>query len=124
MGAQRTILVVDDSKTARLMTCAILLQVRPDWVIVDACNGEDALAKLESMEIEAALLDLNMPGIDGIELGSQLRDRFPNAHIGILTANIQKKVEERAASLGFQFLGKPVTKEVIKSFAAEADKHE
>jgi two-component system chemotaxis response regulator CheY len=111
-----TILVVDDSRVSRMLIRAIIAHADPQAVVIEASNGEEALTKTQNTPITIATLDLNMPGMDGLVLAKQLIERFPNAKIGLLTANIQEMVRQKAEALGINFISKPITEEKILSF--------
>lgn len=111
-----TILVVDDSRVSRMLIRAIIAHADPQAVVIEASNGDEALAKTQSTSITIATLDLNMPGMDGLVLAKELLQRFPKAKIGLLTANIQQMVREKADALGINFISKPITEEKILSF--------
>jgi CheY-like chemotaxis protein len=55
------------------------------------------------------LVDVNMPGMGGLAAAARLRTLCPNAHISLLTANVQAAMRRRAAELGIGFLAKPMT---------------
>ena len=120
MASKRT-LIVDDSLSTRMMTTSMLAKLCPDWSVVQAKDGSDALAKCAEDEFDNCLVDVNMPGIDGFELASLLREKYPTAHICMLTANIQTKIQERAAAAGFQFLAKPVSSEKLEMFISACE---
>lgn len=111
-----TILVVDDSRVSRMLIRAIIAHADPQAVVIEASNGDEALAKTQNTPITIATLDLNMPGMDGLVLAKELLQRFPKAKIGLLTANIQQMVREKADALGINFISKPITEEKILSF--------
>jgi len=111
-----TILVVDDSRVSRMLIRAIIAHADPQATIIEASNGEEALAKTELTSITVATLDLNMPGMDGLVLAKELLSRFPSAKIGLLTANIQEIVRQKADALGISFISKPITEEKILNF--------
>ena len=72
-------------------------------------DGDQALSFVESKEPDVMVLDLKMPGIDGIEVLKQVRKAYPNIQVIILTGHGTEKDEERARSLGaFDYLQKPV----------------
>jgi CheY-like chemotaxis protein len=121
MSSPLTLLIVDDSKSIRLIASAFLSDLRPHWTLIDAPDGETALEKTKTVPVDAALLDLNMPGMGGFELAEQLHVRFPKAHLAILAANIQKRVEERAVAAGYPFLQKPLTSDLIAAFVDEVE---
>lgn len=111
-----TILVVDDSRVSRMLIRAIIAHADPQAVVIEASNGDEALAKTQGTPITIATLDLNMPGMDGLVLAKELLQRFPKAKIGLLTANIQEMVRQKANDLGINFISKPITEEKILSF--------
>lgn len=114
-----TILVVDDSRVSRMLVRAIINHADKQTKIIEACNAEEALSKTEDAQINIAILDLNMPGMDGLVLAKNLRVRFPNAKMGLLTANIQDIVRQKADALGMTFIPKPITEEKILGFIYE-----
>jgi CheY-like chemotaxis protein len=95
---------------------AIITHADPQAQVIEASNGEEALAKVETAQVSMATLDLNMPGMDGLLLAAKLLEKFPNAKIGLLTANIQEAVRQKASTLGIGFISKPITEEKILSF--------
>ncbi len=120
---RRTILIIDDSRAARLNTTAHLSQICDAWNLIEGACGDDALARVEELqangiEVDAMLLDINMPGMDGFELAVRLRSKYPHAPISLLSANIQKPVQDRAASLGYHFIAKPLSAEKTAEFVA------
>jgi two-component system chemotaxis response regulator CheY len=111
-----TILVVDDSRVSRMLVRAIIDHADKQAEVIEASNGEEALTKIETAQVTTAILDLNMPGMDGLALAEKLLERFPTANIGLLTANIQDIVRQKAEALGITFLPKPITEERILGF--------
>ena len=116
MSTTNTILVVDDSRVSRMLIRAIISQADPQAQVIEASNGDEALAKTETVSVTMATLDLNMPGMDGLSLAVKLLERHPEAKIGLLTANIQEIVRQKADKLGIYFISKPITEEKIMSF--------
>ena len=110
--SSKTALIVDDSKLSRVMIRTILQDNFPEWKILEAANGEEAL-KIEEDDIDIMTLDMNMPGMDGVTLGQELKQRYPNASISLITANIQQAVQDKANNAGFYFVAKPITEEKI-----------
>ena len=78
------ILIADDSATARKVIRAYLNQ-RNFEVCGEAIDGVDALEKATELEPALILLDLRMPGMNGLEAASVLRGRMPNVRIVLLT---------------------------------------
>ena len=114
MDANKTALIVDDSKLSRAMINTIIMQYFPDWKILEATNAEEALQVIEP-SIDVITLDMNMPGMNGIDLSCELRQRYPEASISLITANVQHNIREKADSLGLFFVAKPITEEKVLS---------
>ena len=115
-----TILVVDDSKLARIVAGKAVTALQPDWERVEAANADDAIKLFDERQIDVALLDFNMPGRNGLELASALRERSAGMPIAIITANIQDEVIARARALNAAFVPKPVTEEGLRGFLSGA----
>ncbi|TFW20987.1 response regulator [Massilia arenosa] len=118
MTNQQKVLVVDDSRVSRLMARQFILAAHPDWIIDEAATGEDAIAKAQAFQPNLVVIDVNMPGMGGVAAAEQLRDLLPNAHITLLTANVQTATRNRAAELGIGFMEKPITEERIAKVCA------
>ncbi|MBZ0207478.1 MAG: response regulator transcription factor [Flavobacteriales bacterium] len=72
------------------------------WVdcVGTAPSGEEALFLLEHIAADIVLLDLNMPGMDGIEVMQRIRERWPEMKIIILTMNDEPAVVRRLLDQG------------------------
>ncbi len=115
-----TVLVVDDSKLARAVAVRLLRQARPDWVVREAANAEEALTMVAGGPVDVALLDFNMPGKDGLALAAELRAGRPGMPIAVISANIQDEVIARARELQATFLAKPLTGDALAGFLSGA----
>ncbi|MBX2831806.1 MAG: response regulator [Rhodospirillales bacterium] len=118
MAQQRSVLLVDDSKFARLLVKTFISSNYADWLIDEAEDANKAFEMVDGKSYDYLFLDFNMPGMDGLELGENLRPRFPDAVIALLTANIQQEIQAKAESIGINFLAKPPTEEKICAFIA------
>jgi two-component system, NarL family, response regulator len=79
------ILTVDDHALLR-EGIAALLNAEPDMKLVaEASNGQEAIEKFRSYRPDVTLMDLQMPGLNGIEAITGIRREFPNARIIVLT---------------------------------------
>jgi CheY-like chemotaxis protein len=112
------ILIVDDSRVARMAIKEIFRKNFPDVLLSDVGSPKEAIDLSKSETFELASLDYNMPDMNGIELGVELRKIQPNMKIAILTANIQKAVFERSEGHGFYFFKKPIQDELICNLIA------
>ncbi|NRA16400.1 MAG: response regulator [Oceanospirillaceae bacterium] len=113
---RETILIVDDSRLSRMVLRKFVTQLQPDWQIIEACDGSDALGKCEVTHIDWMSIDYNMPGMDGLTLASKLKIRNPDAQMALVTANVQDSIREQAEGMGISFIQKPITLEKIQSF--------
>jgi len=112
----KTFLVVDDSMMTRLMVKTIVAEHHPDWKILQAKDADDALEQVADIDFDIATVDMNMPGKTGLELIPILQESHPDAKIALLTANIQKRIIDKAEELGIQVIGKPVNEDAILKY--------
>jgi CheY-like chemotaxis protein len=115
-----TVLIVDDSKLARIVAGKTLAQLQPEWQKLEAGNAAQALEAVTSQSPDLALIDFNMPEKDGLELAAELRVLLPDMPIAIITANIQDEIIARAREIGAAFVAKPVTPDALEPFLAGA----
>ena len=115
-----TVLIVDDSKLARIVAGKAVAALQPDWARVEAGNAEEAMARLDAGGIDLALLDYNMPGKDGITLAAEMRALHPSMPIAVITANLQDEVIARVRAVNATFVPKPVTEEALRGFVSGA----
>lgn len=66
------ILIVDDESLARDRIKRILEELKEHEIVGEAANGQEALEKIEALHPEVVLLDIRMPGIDGLEVARHL----------------------------------------------------
>ncbi len=116
------ILIVDDSKLARMAVAKALSAVRPDWARVEASNAAEALELARAGSFDIAVLDFNMPDRDGLHLAADLRALNPTLQLAVISANHQKEIVDRASAVGAQFLAKPITEPVMRDFVEHAER--
>jgi CheY-like chemotaxis protein len=85
-GPRRTIVVVDDNEDHREMMREILVPL--DFVVLTAIGGADCLTLIEGIKPDLFLVDISMPGMNGWQLVSRLRENGQTAPIVMLSANI------------------------------------
>lgn len=115
MQSSISMLVVDDSQVARMMIKGYSQDLRPDWQIHEAENGEKALSLAQDNHYQLITLDLNMPGMDGFELAQKIAEKQPQASLFVITANIQPAIQQKARERRLHFITKPVTEDKIRS---------
>lgn len=115
-----SILIVDDSKLARIVVGKAVNAIRPDWERLEAGNAEEALTLLSSRPVDVVILDYNMPGRNGLELAEDLRQRWPDMPVAVATANVQDEIVARARAANAAFVPKPITEEALRPFLTGA----
>ena len=112
--SKTTILVVDDHSLVRegIIT---MLSVYDDFDIIgDAESGEEALVKIESLLPDVVLLDINMPGMNGIETAKQIIQDFTSVKIIILSMEVTQDHISEAIKAGVSgYLAKDTKKEIL-----------
>ena len=116
------VLVVDDSKLARMAVAKALTTLQPGWTRVEAANADEALALASKDAFDLAILDFNMPGRDGLHLAADLLALKPDMPLAVISANHQVEVVTRAREVGATFLQKPLTDKAMGDFLDDATK--
>jgi CheY-like chemotaxis protein len=106
-------LVVDDSKTSRLLITRMVIEMRPDWRIVEAASGDEALKLAQAEMPDFVSMDINMPGMSGLEAAGRLRMIDQKVRTVLCTANVQESMRHNAEKLGLHFVAKPITPNTI-----------
>jgi DNA-binding NarL/FixJ family response regulator len=114
------ILIVDDSKLARMAVAKALNALHPDWIRIEATNADEALSVAQESSAHMALLDFNMPGRDGLVLAAELLALDPAMPVAIISANHQEEIVSQARDIGASFLPKPLTERALGEFLAGA----
>jgi len=114
--AIRKILLVEDSDTTRL-TNRIMIAKRTGYTVIPVANGAEALRLANTERPDLVLMDVMMPGMDGLEVCRRMRKQEATAKIPIILLTF--RVGEESVSAGFAsgctaYLKKPVeTDELI-----------
>jgi DNA-binding response OmpR family regulator len=115
---KKTILIVDDEKNIRLTLSATLESV--GLQTDTAVNGEEALEKIGQQDYDLMLLDIKMPGMDGIAVLAETRKIHPKMPVIMITAHgtIENAVE--AMKLGaVDFIQKPFAPKEIRELVTK-----
>ena len=118
MMLQNTILVVDDENRLRL-SLSLILQ-KENYRVETTPDAEAALDCLRSHEYDLMFLDLNLPGMSGIDLLVEVHRHYPHMPVLILTAHAALESAIQAVRLGARdYLIKPVEPVLILTRVAE-----
>ncbi len=113
-----TILFVDDDPA--IISSLKRVFFEDDYCLLSAGGGEAALAVMAKQRVDAALLDLKMPGMDGYALLQQISEKFPQTKVIMLTGHGGVEDVVKAMQAGAQdFLEKPFCQEVLRNRVAQ-----
>ena len=96
------ILIADDHNVVRRGLKAILRSKRGWKVCAEATDGRDAVEKARRFEPDVAIVDVGMPGLNGIETTRQIRRVSPQTEVLILSAHSSEKLAREALAAGAQ----------------------
>ncbi len=103
------ILIVDDEESIRRSLAGILSD--EGFATLAACDGEEALRTLRATsEVDLVLLDIAMPGCDGIEVLEEVRQRWPELPVVMMSGHGTIETAVRSTRLGaYDFIEKPLS---------------
>lgn len=114
MPSKGRILHVEDNADNRHLVRRVL--EAEGYEVIEASNGTQALHFLESQHIDLALMDINMPDIDGYTLATRIRSTPMFARLPILamTANVMRGDRERSLEAGCDgYIQKPIDIDIL-----------
>jgi CheY-like chemotaxis protein len=94
-----TLLVVDDSAMDRRLVGGIL-EKNPDWAIIYALNGKEALLEIEKHIPDLVLTDMQMPEMNGLELVTAVKEDYPLIPVVLMTAQGSEEIAVQALRRG------------------------
>lgn len=101
-----SVLVVDDDASLRKVLRTALSM--SGFAVEIACDGEEALARVQSHPFDLVLLDIDMPGIDGVEACRRIKAILPEIGIIMITVRDSDEDKIRASEAGADdYLVKP-----------------
>ena len=103
--ARKRVLVVDDELPVRELLGTMLAHLGHSWEA--ACDATEALSKIESTEFDLILTDLNMPGMNGVELAHEIKKRNQETPVILITGS------------HFQSLSPDIDRVLLKPFSAQ-----
>jgi len=107
MSDNKRILVVDDDETVRRSYLRSLQSV--SCQVASASNGEEALQTMERNPFDVVLLDMRMPGLDGLSVLRTIKQKWPDSEVVIITGYPTVDSAKEAVRLGaYDYVSKPV----------------
>jgi DNA-binding response OmpR family regulator len=115
---KQTLLIIDDDQT--LVDALAMVLHAEGFEVLSAHSGEAGLAVLSDTPVDLVVLDLRLPGMQGLEVLHKLREASPGLPVIIITAYCQEERRQEIEQLGVvAILCKPFASETILSLIAE-----
>ena len=112
------VLVVDDDETIRDTLYELLSD---DYICQTAETAEKAIARLQADTYDVVLTDISMPGLSGLELLGQVRQRFPQTPVIVISGISDKEHAQGLIRLGaFDYLLKPFSLDEVEKSVTRA----
>ena len=92
------VLVVDDDDSSREVFCKLLTSA--GYAVQSAFDGLDAIRHMEKTEFNVVLTDVCMPQMDGLELLTTIRDRWPGSRVVVHSGIVNVQVARHAKAVG------------------------
>ncbi|MBT7069232.1 MAG: PAS domain-containing protein [Verrucomicrobia bacterium] len=112
MSTNETILIVDDSRDNLLVMKKVLQKALPDVTVVTCQHSDKALALLRDTDVALALLDVQMPDIDGLELCKRIKSNADTQSVSVIlitSHGAEPKMKARGLELGADdFITRPI----------------
>ena len=106
MKAKTKVLVIDDEEIVRLSHHRILAGDR--FNVETVLDGIEGLQLLERHPVDVVLLDLRMPGLDGISVLKTIKEKWPETEVVVITGYPSIETAKEAIQLGaYDYLAKP-----------------
>lgn len=105
------ILIVDDSKLYQKTVEKYLKPFFPEAQFFTASDGEEGYEKFLEIQPDVMTIDLLMPKMNGVELVTKIQEGKHNTKLLVLSADVQKLVQDEVVNLGATFFSKPLNEE-------------
>ena len=94
------IMLVDDHRLVRAGLKRVLLEMADMEVVGEASTGEEALELVRTVPVDIVLLDINMPGIGGLETTRRFKQRLPDVKIIVVSMHLEEPYPSRLLGAG------------------------
>ena len=114
-----SIIVVDDERSIRVGLRGLLTKEGHD--VQTAGSGQEALQLLEDNPVDLVITDLRMPGLDGAQLLTHIKDKYPSTLVIMMTAYGSEKIAVEAMKAGaHDYIVKPFNNDEVKLLVHQA----
>jgi CheY-like chemotaxis protein len=111
------VLVVDDHEPSRTLFCEVLTSA--GYAVRAASDGLNAIRRMEEIRFDIVLTDVCMPQMDGLELLTKIRDRWPDSRVVVHSSVLTWRVARLAKVEGaYACLSKSDTAQLLKTIAS------
>lgn len=100
LNPQVSLLLVDDHQIVREGLKRLLSSGTTDWAVTEASSGHEALEHLRRQPFTLAIVDLSMPGMNGLDLIKRIKAEHPATHVLVLSMHGEDQYATRAFKLG------------------------
>jgi two-component system response regulator HydG len=122
MTNKTRILIVDDEAVVRMAYSRILASDHSQ--VESASSGADALQRLATQAFDVVLLDLRMPGMDGLAVLRAIKQHWPQVEVIIITGYAGIDTVKQSVALGaYDYLAKPVGPDEVMNATNGALRH-
>ncbi len=109
----KTLLVVDDEEEICEFLKAFFEE--REFAVITATSGDSAILEIEKVRPHVVLLDVQMPGMDGMTVLRKVKDRFPDVKVIMVTAvETREKIEEALRLGADNYITKPLSLEYLE----------
>ena len=95
------VLVVDDQEPFRLAAAAVVAATDGFQVVGSAASGEASLVAVDELRPDLVLMDIHLPGIDGVESTRQIRQRQPGVRVLLLSTHDHYDDAVKCGAVGY-----------------------
>jgi DNA-binding NtrC family response regulator len=120
MSDVKKMLIVDDEETLTYSLYQSFILSQKEYEVITAASGDEASEKLNDNEFDLVITDIKMPGMDGLELLSLIKSKYPATEVIVMTAYGSPEKREEALQRGARFyIEKPFEIKEIKQLVME-----
>ena len=99
----KRLLIVDDEETLTYSLYQSFILSKNDYEVVTACNGEEAIDKIQDNPFDLIITDICMPGISGFDVLKKVKEEYPDTEVMIMTAYGSSDYKEKALRDGARY---------------------